>query len=101
MFLSKINPAPEGKHMKTGYLSLPASYLKTYPKFRLSIPMTPRLIRPHPYTNQSILALARGPVVYCVEDADHAWVGDHFKVCFFFSPAACHHPNDDSPSSCR
>ena len=42
--------------------------------------MHPRLISPHPYTNQPIVALARGPIVYCVEDIDNAWVTDHFKT---------------------
>jgi uncharacterized protein len=41
--------------------------------------MSPRLISPHPYTNQDTLALARGPIVYCVEDVDNTWVTDHFK----------------------
>lgn len=42
--------------------------------------MKPRYISPHPYTNQDIIALARGPVVYCVEDVDNPWVDDHFKT---------------------
>lgn len=37
------------------------------------------MISPHPYTNQDIVALARGPIVYCVEDFDNPWVDDHFK----------------------
>lgn len=41
--------------------------------------MEPRLISPHPYTSQDIVALARGPIVYCVEDVDNPWVDDHFK----------------------
>jgi uncharacterized protein len=41
--------------------------------------MKPRYISPHPYTNQDIIALARGPIVYCVEDVDNPWVNDHFK----------------------
>lgn len=31
-------------------------------------------------TYQNTLSLARGPIVYCVEDFDNAWVEDHFKV---------------------
>lgn len=31
-------------------------------------------------TNQNTLSLARGPIVYCVEDYDNPWVDDHFKV---------------------
>ena len=40
-----------------------------------------RTVSPHPYTNQRVVALARGPIVYCVEDVDQPWVQDHFKVC--------------------
>jgi DUF1680 family protein len=42
--------------------------------------MEPRYISPHPYTNQDIIALARGPLVYCLEDVDNPWVDDHFKA---------------------
>lgn len=41
--------------------------------------MKPRLLRPHPFSLQRIAVLARGPLVYCVEDVDHPWVLDHFK----------------------
>lgn len=41
--------------------------------------VAPRLIRPHPFTLQRVVALARGPLVYCLEDVDHPWVNDHFK----------------------
>lgn len=43
------------------------------------MPLEPRLLRPHPFTRQRIAVVARGPLVYCVEDADHPWVTDHFK----------------------
>jgi hypothetical protein len=43
--------------------------------------MKVREIAPHPFTNLNIVALARGPIVYCVEDVDNPWVQDHFKVC--------------------
>lgn len=43
------------------------------------MPLTPRLLRPHPFTLQRIAALARGPLVYCLEDVDHPWIADHFK----------------------
>jgi hypothetical protein len=31
-------------------------------------------------TTHGLLTLARGPVIYCVEDVDNVWVQDHFKV---------------------
>lgn len=46
----------------------------------LNIPLKSRFVSPHPYTNQDIVALARGPLIYCVEDFDNAWVDDHFKT---------------------
>jgi DUF1680 family protein len=48
-------------------------------RFTLNVDISPRLIAPHPYTNQDTIALARGPIVYCVEDIDNSWVKDHFK----------------------
>lgn len=65
--------------MTKGYLNLDATYLKNNPNFKLTLPLTPRLLRPHPFTLQRIAVLARGPLVYCLEDVDHPWVTDHFK----------------------
>jgi uncharacterized protein len=70
-----------------GYLALPAEWLKENPNFKLDIPLKSRFISPHPYTNQDIIALARGPVVYCLEDIDNPWVKDHFKS-LVLDPAA-------------
>lgn len=74
-----MTPKPSSTTLNKGYLSLDAAYLKANPNFKLTLPLTPRLLRPHPYTLQRIAVLARGPIVYCVEDADHPWVTDHFK----------------------
>ena len=43
------------------------------------MPLAPRLLRPHSFTLQRIAAVARGPLIYCLEDVDHPWVKDHFK----------------------
>lgn len=54
------------------------------PDFRLIVEgFTPRFIRPHPYCNQDIIAVARGPIIYCVEDIDNPWVTHHFKDVAF------------------
>jgi DUF1680 family protein len=45
----------------------------------VNIPLKPRFVSPHLYTNQDIIALTRGPLIYCVEDFDNSWVDDHFK----------------------
>lgn len=63
-----------------GYLKIPAEWLAANPTFTLSIPLETRLVASHPLTNQATMSLARGPVVYCVEDVDNSWVQDHFKV---------------------
>ncbi|KAK3679576.1 hypothetical protein LTR37_021402 [Vermiconidia calcicola] len=65
---------------KNGYLDIPPNWLSQNSTFTLSKPLEPRLIAPHPFTNQTTLSLARGPIVYCVEDADNPWVSDHFKA---------------------
>ena len=72
-------PAPDAQ-VRDGYLYLSSSYLKANKSFKLSLPLRPRLIAPHPFaTNSNTLTLARGPIVYCVEDVDNSWVTDHFK----------------------
>ena len=63
-----------------GYLTLPAEWLSSNPSFAVTIPLEPRLISSHPFANQNTVSLARGPVVYCVEDFNNDWVKDHFKV---------------------
>ncbi|TVY92714.1 Non-reducing end beta-L-arabinofuranosidase [Lachnellula willkommii] len=75
----QISPDLANAHADKGYISLPPEWLKTNTKFHLEIPLAARFISPHPYTNQNIVALARGPIVYCIEDFDNAWVDDHFK----------------------
>lgn len=70
---------PDAKVSK-GYLTLSAEWLSKNPGFKLSIPLAPRVIASHPFSNQNTLAIARGPVVYCAEDFDNTWVQDHFKV---------------------
>jgi DUF1680 family protein len=35
-----------------------------------------------PRANSDTVALARGPLIYCVEDVDNPWVKDHFKSVY-------------------
>ena len=65
--------------MEKGYLNLPASWVAEHATFSLHIPLKPRYVAPHPFTNQATVSLARGPIIYCVEDYDNPWVQDHFK----------------------
>ncbi|CAN8097447.1 unnamed protein product [Discula destructiva] len=75
----EVTPKPSTTTLSKGYLHLDATYLKSNPRFKLTIPLEPRLLRPHPFTLQRIAVLARGPLVYCLEDVDHPWATDHFK----------------------
>lgn len=75
----KVTPSPPITTLEKGYLILPADWVSSNQHFTLDIDISPRFIAPHPYTNQDTVALARGPIVYCVEDVDNTWVTDHFK----------------------
>ena len=76
----RITGADQVPEPTKGYLQLSSEWLASNPNFTLTIPLKPRLIASHPLTNQSTIALARGPIIYCVEDVDNDWVMDHFKV---------------------
>lgn len=76
----EIRPSCPGAVAEKGYLTLPSAWLAQTRQFDLKIPLETRWIAPHPFTEQNTLTLARGPVIYCVEDADNEWVKDHFKV---------------------
>ncbi|WPH03996.1 glycoside hydrolase family 127 protein [Acrodontium crateriforme] len=76
------NLSPECGEATThkGYLKIPSAWLRNNNTFTISIPLEARLVTPHPFTNQNVIAIARGPVIYCAEDVDNTWVKDHFKV---------------------
>lgn len=84
---SQTSPSTPDTVVNKGYLTLYPEWLKSNPTFELIIPLKPRYVSPHPYTNQDIVALARGPLIYCVEDFDNPWVDDHFKS-LVLDPAA-------------
>ena len=76
-----IKPSMPSSSLEKGYLQLSPSWVQKNPRFTLSIPIRPRLISPHFYTRQPVVAVARGPLVYCVEDVDNSWApSDHFKT---------------------
>lgn len=76
----EIRPACPNAQLENGYLTIPSEWLTENRTFILAFPLEPRWIVPHPSTEQSTISLARGPVVYCVEDYDNNWVNDHFRV---------------------
>jgi DUF1680 family protein len=73
-------PECPGLAVNKGYIAIPSDWLEQYPEFTLSIPLKSRLLSSHPLTTQNTVTIARGPVVYCVEDFDNPWVLDHFAV---------------------
>ncbi|KAF4978138.1 hypothetical protein FZEAL_5436 [Fusarium zealandicum] len=84
----KLEPQSEDSKIEKGYLVLPPSYTSKNPSFVFEVGgFAPRLIAPHPYTNQNTLTVARGPLIYCVEDFDNEWVADHFKNTVLSSDA--------------
>lgn len=73
-------PASDEFSIHKGYLILHPSYTSVHESFSIEIGgFTPRYIAPHPYTAQHVLGIARGPIVYCMEDADNPWQQDHFR----------------------
>ncbi|QIW96336.1 hypothetical protein AMS68_001854 [Peltaster fructicola] len=78
----QIKPNCPNAVKDNGYLSLPADWIMQNAKFTLTLPLKPRWIAPNPACNRDIVTLARGPVIYCVEDVDNTWVEDHFKTTY-------------------
>ncbi|KAI8963779.1 glycoside hydrolase family 127 protein [Daldinia sp. FL1419] len=75
-----LTPSHKAAQVEKGYLVLPSAYTSANRAFSIQIDgFKPRFISPHPYTNQNTLTLARGPLIYCVEDVDNAWEKDHFR----------------------
>lgn len=84
-------PTTRGRHKeeeeatleKDGYIHLAPSYTRANRSFAITFGgMQPRFVAPHPYTSGGplpTLSLARGPIVYCVEDVDNPWEENHFK----------------------
>lgn len=79
----QLQPPCANAALDKGYLRLDAEWIRSNPTFTLEIPMVARFVTPNPATGQRTVALMRGPVVYCVEDADNGWVREHFKVSRF------------------
>lgn len=78
----ELTPKPEPDEMTIGkgYVTLAAGYTRYHPNISISIGgFKPRYISPHPYTNQHVIGIARGPVVYCMEDTDNSWQSNHFR----------------------
>ncbi|KAI0842688.1 glycoside hydrolase family 127 protein [Hypoxylon sp. FL0890] len=75
-----LTPSHKPAKIEKGYLVLPPAYTSANRAFSIQIDgFKPRFISPHPYTNQNTLTLARGPLIYCVEDVDNSWEQDHFR----------------------
>ncbi|KAM0482023.1 hypothetical protein ACHAPX_003357 [Trichoderma viride] len=78
----KLSPVPASDDfaIDKGYLTLHPSYTNACRKFSITIGgFEPRYISPHPYTGHNVLGIARGPIVYCMEDVDNPWQHNHFR----------------------
>ncbi len=78
----QISPPLVDVNVVNGYLDVPVTYLASHPEFTLCFDLKPRLITTHPLTNQQTVTIARGPLIYCVEDVDNEWVSDHFRSTY-------------------
>ncbi|GAW13023.1 hypothetical protein ANO14919_023990 [Xylariales sp. No.14919] len=75
-----LTPTLDSATIENGYLVLPPSYTSDNRAFTIQVlGFEPRYLSPHPYTNQHTLTLARGPLIYCVEDVDNPWEQNHFR----------------------
>jgi DUF1680 family protein len=89
----KLTPAPSAQNLSVekGYLTLSPEYTASNPQFSINIGnFGPRYIASHPYTNGRTLTLTRGPIVYCMEDADNDWETNHFKDVGVKTDSAVH-----------
>jgi DUF1680 family protein len=62
----------QGVDLESGYLKIVRSW-KPGDVIRLELPMPVRLMESHPYVSENVgrVALMRGPLLYCLEGADH------------------------------
>jgi DUF1680 family protein len=65
--------SPQVQRAGNGYVELGAG------ETMLELPLKPRFSFSHPHTGQDLVTLHYGPLVYCLEDTDNAWVQNHFK----------------------
>lgn len=88
--LTQLTPQCPSAKLEKGYLQLSGDWIAGHPSFELRIPLKPRWLTQHPNaTSHGLVTLARGPVIYCVEDFDNPWVEDHFKVSRNLSVITC------------
>lgn len=68
-------------NLHNGYLTLDRDW-KTGDTLVMDIPLEPRVIWPHPEIRQDAgrIALARGPLVYCLESADNSFSLNRVRV---------------------
>ena len=70
--------------MKNGYLTLSPEWLKSNPTFVMTFSgFAPRLLSPPRHSNQDVIAVARGPLIYCVEDVDNHFVPANSRFAHF------------------
>ena len=67
-----VNGVPEPVEVRSGYVTVRRTW-RPGDQVILALDMTPRVITPHPRIDaiRGCVALERGPLVYCIEQADH------------------------------
>ncbi|TQS33712.1 hypothetical protein Golomagni_05932 [Golovinomyces magnicellulatus] len=77
-----LDPAPENDQItvEKGYAVLSPAYTNANNRFSVEVGgFEPRYIAPHPNAQQQVLGIARGPIIYCMEDHDNTWACSHFR----------------------
>ncbi|HJO06219.1 MAG TPA: glycoside hydrolase family 127 protein, partial [Chloroflexota bacterium] len=92
----KVNGEPAGVEVVPGSYARITREWQTGDAVSLDLPMRVRRLRSHPRVldNRGHVALARGPVVYCVEEADHAGVDVYDLGLAPDAAIASHHKGD-------
>ena len=68
----RVNDADVPLSHSTGYVSIRRAW-RSGDRVDLSLPVVPRITEPHPRidSTRGCVAIERGPLVYCIEQADH------------------------------
>lgn len=72
-----VNNQPIDLNIKNGYAEIDRTW-KANDQVRLELPVSPRIITPHPAIKElsNQVALASGPVIYCIESCDNPKVNE-------------------------
>jgi hypothetical protein len=76
-----VNDQPVQAPVENGYLCLPRAWQPTdVVRFEMAMPIERVYAHPNVRQNAGLVALQRGPLVYCLEQADHATPLEHLVL---------------------